>query len=210
MNVVTVAAIAPGHEDAPDAALTARGRLLAGLAASIKQRGYRDTKIADIVAHARTSRRTFYEVFDTKDDCFLALLHDANQHMIARITASVDPAAPWDEQVKAGITAWIASIAAEPEIGISWIREFPSLGDRAADAQRAAMRELSQLLKTLTSTPEMRRAGVEPVSSARAAILLGGLRELAASVAETGGDIHDITDEAVAASLALLGPKPNR
>ena len=206
MNVVTVTAIA--EQAAPEAVPTARGRLLAGLAASIKARGYRDTKIADIVAHAKTSRRTFYEVFETKDDCFLALLHDLHQQMIANVTASVDPAAPWDEQVKAGITAWIASMGAEPEIGISWVREFPSLGTRAADAQRAAMRDLSQLLTTLTSNPEMRRAGIEPVSSARAAILLGGLRELAAGVAETGGDIHAITDEAVSAALALLGPKP--
>jgi AcrR family transcriptional regulator len=200
---VTVAAVVGAQE----AAVSARDRLLAGLAASIKERGYRETKISDIVAHARTSRRTFYEVFETKDDCFLALLHEANQRLIAHITASVDPTTPWDVQVEAGITAWIESIAAEPEIGISWIREFPSLGTRAADAQRAGMRELSQLLKTLTSNPQMRAAGIEPVSSARAAILLGGLRELAAGVAESGGDIHDITDEAVAAAQALLGPK---
>lgn len=180
---------------------------MAGLAASIKERGYRDTKIADIVAQARTSRRTFYEVFETKDDCFLALLGEMNQQMIERINSAVDPAAPWQTQVEAGITAWIASIASDPEIGLSWIREFPSLGARAAHAQRAATRELTQLLKTLTSTAEMRRAGVETVSSARAAILLGGLRELAAGVAETGGDIHDITDEAVSAAKALLGPK---
>jgi AcrR family transcriptional regulator len=200
---VTAATIPAARE----AGVTARARLLAGLAASIKARGYRETKIADIVAHARTSRRTFYEVFETKDDCFLALLADLNQRMIDRITEAVDPAAPWDAQVEAGITAWIASIAADPEIGLSWIREFPSLGARAAHAQRAATRELTQLLKTLTSTPQMRRAGVEPVSSARAAILLGGLRELAAGVAETGGDIHDITADAVSAAQALLGPK---
>lgn len=196
--------------DAPPQSVTARDRLVDGLAASIKQRGYRDTKIADIVANARTSRRTFYEVFETKDDCFLALLHDLNQRMVAHIASSVDPTAPWDEQVRAGITAWIESIASEPEVGISWIRELPSLGTRAIEAQRIAMGDLAKMLNTLTGTAQMRRAGVEPASAARAAVLLGGLRELAASVVEAGADIHSVTDEAVDAALALLGPRVGR
>ena len=45
---------------ADDAASPFRRRLLDGLAASISERGYRDTTVADIVRHARTSKRTFY------------------------------------------------------------------------------------------------------------------------------------------------------
>ncbi len=193
--------------DQPGTAVSSRDRLLAGLAESIKARGYRDTKIADIVAHARTSRRTFYEVFQTKDDCFFALLHEQNRQTMASIAAAISAAGTWDEQVRAGVTAWIDSIAAEPELGISWVREFTSLGGRAAQAQRSSMRAFTSLITTLTSTAEMRRAGVEPASEARAAILLGGLRELAVAVLEEGGDLHAITEEAVGAALALLGPR---
>jgi AcrR family transcriptional regulator len=198
---VTVAAAAPERATSP-----ARDRLLAGLAASIKERGYRDTKIADIVRHARTSRRTFYEVFETKDDCFFALLQERNRRSVASITAAIEAADAWDDQVRAGVTAWIESLATDPEVGISWVREFTALGDRAAKAQRSSMRTFTRLITTLTSTPQMRLAGVEPASEARAAILLGGLRELAVTVLEEGGDIHAITEEAVAAALALLGP----
>ena len=49
-------------------------RLLDGLAASVRERGYRDTTVADIVRHARTSKRTFYEQFDSKDRCPLSSL----------------------------------------------------------------------------------------------------------------------------------------
>ena len=45
-----------------------RARLLDGLAASIGERGYRATTVADIVRHARTSKRTFYDVFAGKQD----------------------------------------------------------------------------------------------------------------------------------------------
>ena len=47
--------------DATEGADPFRGRLLDGLATSIGERGYRDTTVADIVRHARTSKRTFYE-----------------------------------------------------------------------------------------------------------------------------------------------------
>lgn len=188
-------------------ALPSRERLLRGLAASIKERGYRDTKISDIVAHARTSRRTFYEVFETKDDCFLALLYEMNQVLQAQIAAAVDPKAPWDEQVRAGVGAWVDAIASEPAVSLSWIRELPSLGTRAMEAQRYAMRVFTKLLVELSSTSEMRKAGVPPISEPRALILLGGLRELAAGVVEHGDDIRTIRAEAIDAALALLAPK---
>jgi len=186
--------------------VTARERLLHGLAASIRERGYRDTKVSDIVAHARTSRRTFYEVFETKADCFLALMHEVNQRMQAYIVAAVDPDAPWEEQVRAGVTAWIEAMGSQPELSVSWIREFPSLGPEAARGQRAAIRSLTRMLETLTDTPQMRKAGLGPVSRERALILVGGLRELAASVLEQGKPLASATGPAVDAAMALLGP----
>ena len=52
-----------------------RRRLLDGLAASIEERGYRETTVADIVRHARTSKRTFYDHFPTKDAAETQLRH---------------------------------------------------------------------------------------------------------------------------------------
>ena len=51
-----------------------RLRLLDGLATSIGERGYRASTVADIVRHARTSKRTFYDQFASKEQCFLELL----------------------------------------------------------------------------------------------------------------------------------------
>ena len=50
-------------------------------------------------------------------------------------------------------------------------------------------------------------AGVGPVPRQLAIILLGGLRELIATSVEDGGEIRDITEVAVQASIALLGPR---
>src|SRR5262245_9033194 len=77
-----------------------RDRLLDGLAASIGERGYRDTTVADIVRHARTSKRTFYEQFASKDECLIELLRRNNDDLIATIQAAVDPEAEWQHQIR--------------------------------------------------------------------------------------------------------------
>jgi AcrR family transcriptional regulator len=202
MSAVTETLPAGDH-----ASVAARDRLMRGLRVSIKHRGYRDTTISDIVACARTSRRTFYEVFASKDDCFLALVEEMNHGMRELIARALDPEAPWDVQVRAGVTAWVEALAAEPELSVSWIRELPLLGEPARQAQRAAMQSFGELLMAITDTPQMRKDGVTPVTMATATILLGGLGELAAIAAEDGLAIQTIIDPAVDAALALLGPR---
>src|SRR6478672_12894615 len=98
-----------------------RDRLLDGLAASIGERGYRDTTVADIVRHARTSKRTFYGEFSSKEECFVELLWSSNLEMIAKIRDAVDPEADWREQIRQAVHAWVADIEAHPAVTLSWI-----------------------------------------------------------------------------------------
>jgi AcrR family transcriptional regulator len=184
-----------------------RRRLLDGLAASIVEKGYRDTTVADIVRRARTSRRTFYEHFSSKEECFVALLTAANTDMIGQISAAVDQAAPWTTQVRQAIEAWIACAESEPALMLSWIRDVPSLGDAARLLQREMMEAFIAMIQTLGDTDELRAAGIGPVPRQVAIMLLGGLRELTATTVEDGGRISDITETAVQASIALLGPR---
>ena len=186
-----------------------RQRLLDGLAASIDEDGYRNTTVADIVRRARTSRRTFYAHFADKEACLVALLTDANRQMIREITAAVDQNAPWTSQVRQAVEAWIACSESRPAITLSWIRDVPSLGRPARRLQRDTTESFITMIQTLCDTPEWRavRRG-SPVSRQLAIMLLGGLRELTAYTVEDGGRISDITELAVQACTALLGPAP--
>lgn len=198
----------PGRTAAAPGEVSAfRQRLLDGLAASIAEAGYRNTTVADIVRRAHTSRRTFYEHFADKEACFAALLTEANAEMVRQISAAVDPKAPWDSQIRQAVGAWIACAESEPAIVLSWIRDLPSLGAAARRLQREMMEAFIVMIQTLTGTEELRAAGVRPVSRQRAIILLGGLRELIATTVEDGGRVSDITEPAVQASMALLGPR---
>ena len=184
-----------------------RDRLLDGLAASIGERGYRDSTVADIVRHARTSKRTFYEQFASKEECLVELLRRNNEDLIANIQAAVDPEAEWQHQIRQAADAYVDHIGARPADTQSWIREAPALGAVARPLHRLAMEALTNMLVDLTDSPGFRRAQLAPISRPLALILLGGLRELTALFVEDGRDVHGIVEPAIAASTAILGPR---
>jgi AcrR family transcriptional regulator len=183
-----------------------RQRLLDALEESIAEEGYPRTTVADIVRRARTSRRTFYEHFDSRESCFVALLTDTNADQVRQISAAVDATAPWRSQVRQAIEAWISSGESRPSLMLSWIRDVPSLGDAARHLQRDVTQKFIEMVQALGGTEQFRSAGIGPVSRQRIIMLLGGLRELTAITVEEGGRMSDITEEAVDASIALLTP----
>lgn len=193
---------------AEQSAPTFRRRLLDGLAASIEERGYRETTVADIVRHARTSKRTFYDHFPTKQECFFDLLTANNEELVDTLRAAIDPQAPWRDQVRQAVNAYVQTIDATPAITLSWIRELPALGEDARPLMRRGSGRLAAAIVELSAGPGFRDAGVAPMSPTAAVILVGGLRELTAQTVEDGRPVTDIIEPAVAASVALLGSPP--
>jgi AcrR family transcriptional regulator len=190
--------------DTPDPFLD---RLLDGIAASVIERGYRDTTVADIVRHARTSKRTFYEQFASKEECLIELLRRNNENLIANIRNAVDPDADWHVQIRQAVVAYVDHIEARPAITLSWIRELPAVGVVAQPLHRLAMEHLTDMLVDLSDSPGFRRAQITPLSRPLALIVLGGLRELTALFVEDGRDVRGIVEPAITASLAILGPR---
>lgn len=198
-------AIAVTDEASASGAHPFRERLLDGLAESITERGYRESTVADIVRNARTSKRTFYGEFASKEECFVQLLRANNEGLIANITAAVDPETTPDVQVRAAVGAYVEHIESRPAITLSWIREAPALGDLARPLNRLAMRHLTDMLVGISASPGFQRAGLNPISRELALILLGGLRELTAHLVEDGEDVSGLVEPAVTAGLAILG-----
>ncbi len=182
-----------------------RQRLLDGLAAAIDERGYRASTVADIVRHARTSKRTFYDQFASKEQCFHELLHASVEVLGEQIRDAVDPGADWQTQIRQAVEAYVGHIESTPALTLSWIRELPSLDAAARPSQRRNTQLLTSLLVNLSDTPAMRSADLPPLTQAKAVILVGGLRELTAQAVEDGHSPRDIVEPAVEASIALLG-----
>ena len=187
-----------------------RNRLLDGLADSITERGYRATTVADVVRNAKTSKRTFYDEFSSKEECFIELLRQNNENLIAHIMEAVDLEATPDEQVHSAVRAYVEHIESRPAITLSWIREAPALGDLSRPLNRLAMQHLTDMLVGISVSPGFRHAGLGPISRELALILLGGLRELTALLVEDAQNVDGIIEPAVIAARAILGLPPSR
>jgi AcrR family transcriptional regulator len=200
------AARAASEHGSPPEGSGHRERLIAAMAQSIEEKGYRETFVADVVRIARTSRRNYYEHFKDRDGCYLALFDAANAGLIEQITAAVRPERPWDEQVDSALGAYLDSLAGRPALWQSFTRELPALGHAGVARQRAAIERFAELLVTLVESG--RRAqpdvAVNPLTRDIAIVVVGGLRELVVSASEQGRDVRELRPIAAQAIKAIL------
>jgi AcrR family transcriptional regulator len=197
---VTVLARAEREEAGP------RERLVEGLAESIEQKGYRASTVADIVRIARTSRRTFYEHFDDRDACFLALFEQTNEATMETLASAVDAQDPPERQVERAIDAYLAAVTARPALQLSFVRELPALGAAGAERQRAVIERFAELLVALVEAG--RRAHPElaarPLPADMAIMIVGGVRELMVVSAQRGRDVRELRRSVAEAVRAIL------
>jgi AcrR family transcriptional regulator len=183
-----------------------RERLIAAMAASIEEKGYRETTVADVVRLARTSRRTFYEHFDDREACFLALFDATNDEMIEQIAGAVRPDRPPEEQVDQALWAYIAAVMEHPALHQSFVRELPGLGQAGADRQLGVIERFAELLVQLVETG--RRAQPEvvarPLEIDTAIMIVGGLRELLVIALQQGREVRDLHASGSATIKAIL------
>jgi AcrR family transcriptional regulator len=113
-----LARLPPGRHGLPRefVAHNQRERLIAGLAEAIAENGYAGTTIAHITRHAAVSRRTFYEHFASKDECFVAAYDTVMAELRERVAQAFEEEDDWPHAVRAGIAAMLHFLAAEPNL----------------------------------------------------------------------------------------------
>jgi AcrR family transcriptional regulator len=191
---------------APERTAGHRERLIAAMAESIEEKGYRETTVADVVRIARTSRRNFYEHFEDRAACFLALFDATNDAIMGQIAASVHPDQPWDRQVDDAVGAYLDTVAGRPGLSQSYVRELPALGAAGAARQRAAIEAFADLLVSLVESgrrvqPEI---AARPLTRDMAIVIVGGMRELTVIAIEQGRDVRELRPIAVETINAIL------
>ncbi|MGA9858924.1 MAG: TetR/AcrR family transcriptional regulator [Solirubrobacteraceae bacterium] len=183
-----------------------RERLIAGMAASIEEKGYRDTTVADVVRLARTSRRNFYEHFADRDACFLALFDATNEAMMEQIAAAVRPDQPLDAQVDNAVDAYIANVAAQPALYRSFVRELPGLGQTGADRGLVTLERFAGMLVDFVESGRAAQPDLvlRPLTMDTAIIIVGGLRELLVISLQRGRDMRELRASAGETVKAIL------
>lgn len=95
-----------------------RARIIVAMGELVREQGVSGVTIAHIVARSGISRRTYYELFNDREDCLLATFDDA----VERAAAAVLPAyrsergGAWEDQLRAGLGALLRFLDDEPAL----------------------------------------------------------------------------------------------
>ena len=111
----------------------------------------RDTTIDDIVRGAGVSKKTFYEHFSDKEDCFVAAYEAAAEQLFERVRDAQlrDPEDDWLERTRAGIAAYLRWLAAEPALARVFLIEVGAAGPRAAESRERLRDRYAELIGRL-------------------------------------------------------------
>ena len=91
-----------------------RARLLAGAVLAVEELGWSSTTVAHITARARVSRHTFYDLFEHREDCLLAVLEDVVERIVGEIEAAELSGLGWIDHVRGGLLTILAFFDREP------------------------------------------------------------------------------------------------
>ncbi len=91
-----------------------RNRLLSAAIRSFDEVGYANTSVAQITSHAHVSRRTFYELFATREECLLAVFEDVLALIERDLAAAGLDGLGWAERVRMGLWTILSFLEREP------------------------------------------------------------------------------------------------
>lgn len=151
-----------------------RERIITALVDTVAERGYNATTVAHITKAASVSRRTFYEHFADKEECFLAAYDTVVEQLLAAVGQAYEQADGWTQKVHDGLETFLAYLAAEPAFARMCIVEVVAAGPEARGRRDAAMRVFVDFLEP--GRAEAPKDVVVPDLAAE--IVVGGIYEI--------------------------------
>lgn len=183
------------------------------MAAAIAEKRYPEVTVADIVRHARVSKRTFYENFPDKESCFLATYQAVSAELMARIAVAARDKPVGEAQLEAATGAYFEALSERLPLVRAFLSEIHAAGPAALSMRRQIHQRFAELLQGLVELARKTRPQIAPLSRDMATALVGAINELVLLHVEQGKadklrSLSGTATELIAA--VLLRPVPTR
>ncbi len=123
-----------------------RSRLLTGAVAAIDELGYPQATVGQITARARLSRRTFYQMFANRDECFAAVLEEVAATVGGELAAAALEGLPWRERVRMGVWRILSFFDREPALARVCVVQALRAGPLVLERREAALAQLAAVV----------------------------------------------------------------
>jgi AcrR family transcriptional regulator len=136
-----------------------RARIVRAVTEAVAEKGYSSMTITEIAKRAAVSLSTFYALFDSKADAFLAAIEDGERRLIETVVPVYEQATDWPHAVKDSIHAVFAFLAADTAAAKLGGMDIYAGGPAAVARQENARESFRVLLRRgfedYPSTPEV-------------------------------------------------------
>jgi AcrR family transcriptional regulator len=141
--------------------------MIAAMIDVVSERGRANATVAHVVSRSGVSRRTFYEVFEDFEDCFLAALDQSLAEVSRYVLDFYDPAEKWRTRIGSALVGVLEFLDDEPAMGRLCVVETLGAGLRVhqrrlavLDIVIAAVDEGRKQSKAPTQLPPLTSEGV--------------------------------------------------
>ncbi len=119
-----------------------RARMLGAMVEVACERGAAGATVAHVVARSGVSRRTFYETFADREDCFIAAFEDAIGRASAGVVGAYEAEKGWQARIRAGLAALLRFLDADPDAGRLCVVEALGAGPRVLERRAVVVAAL--------------------------------------------------------------------
>jgi AcrR family transcriptional regulator len=124
-----------------------RSRVLSSTVRVVSEYGYGLMTVSRVAGGARVSRRTFYDLFSDREDCFLAAFEDGAARVSERVLSAYEGEGAWRERVRAGLEALLGFLDGEPDVASLLIVDALKAGPRVQEARTVLLDRLADGLQ---------------------------------------------------------------
>jgi AcrR family transcriptional regulator/DNA-binding MarR family transcriptional regulator len=121
-------------------------RLLVAVAATIDELGFEQSTVTRIAARAKVSRRTFYELFENRETCLVALIDAVVERVERDLAAANLEDLEWRERVRGGLWAILSFLEREPLLARIWVVHALHGGPQTLERREQVLARLAAIL----------------------------------------------------------------
>jgi len=119
-----------------------RARMLMAARQVVAHEGYARMSVERVVARAGVSRKTFYDLFENREDCFIEAFDDAIVRMAQIVREAYESQTGWRERMRAGLATLLGLLDDEPELRTVCVVEALAAGPRVLEHRTRVLRAL--------------------------------------------------------------------
>ena len=123
-----------------------RARILAAMFDVVGEAGAANVSVADVVLRSGVSRRTFYELFEDREECFLAAFEQALASVAKQVLPAYEAEHGWRKRIGAALYELLRFLDEEPLVGKLLIVESLSGSQKALARRGEVLAEITRAI----------------------------------------------------------------